>query len=111
MDNGEGLDSSSMHFNAHPHRLSLLGRNALFLLFVTMILSRIDKTGTFHSFKCPCVFMNHRGVKSITSGWIKNRTKMKEIMVINHLYFVGGVVEIIIGTRKNISISNSLLIV
>jgi hypothetical protein len=55
--------------------------------------------------------MNHRGVKSITSGWIKNRTKMKEIMVINHLYFVGGVVEIIIGTRKNISISNSLLIV
>lgn len=46
MDNGEGLDSSSMHSNGHTCRLSLLGDNVL-VQFVTLILSRMDKTGIF----------------------------------------------------------------
>lgn len=46
MDSGKGLDSSSMHSNRHTHRLSLLGNNVL-LQCVTLILSRVDKTGIF----------------------------------------------------------------
>lgn len=44
MGNGEGLDRSSMHSNGHTHRLILLRDNILYLQFVTIILSGMDKT-------------------------------------------------------------------
>lgn len=31
--------------------------------------------------------MNHRSIQSSPFGWIKNKTKMKEIMIINQLSF------------------------
>lgn len=88
MDNGEGLDSSSMHSNGHTRRLSLLRDNVLVLAVCHY---NTFKNGqdihSFSSFKCPSVFINHRSVQSSPFGWIKNKTKMKEIMIINQLSF------------------------
>lgn len=97
-DNGEGLDTSNMHSSGHTHRLSLLGDNVLVL---AVCHNDSFKDGQdrhiFWSFKCPYVCINHRSVQSNPFGWIKSKTKMKEVMVIHQLSFF---LNIVIGIQK-----------
>ena len=81
MDSRKGLGSSSMHSSRHTGRLSPLEDEVL-VWDVTLILSKVDKTGIF-SGVLMFIFINYRSVQFSPFEWINNKTKMKEIIVIN----------------------------
>ena len=81
MDSRKGFGNSSMHSSGHTGRLSPL-EDYVLIRDVTLILSRVDKTGIF-SGVLMFIFMNYRSVQFSPFEWINNKTKMKEIIVIN----------------------------
>ena len=81
MDSRKGLGSSSMHSSGHTGRLSPL-EDYVLVWDVTLILSKVDKTGIF-SGVLMFIFMNYRSVQFSPFEWINKKTKMKEIIVIN----------------------------